>query len=946
MAQAHSWSVLADPAFLQIVSLLEALDTPVAAVDCSGYILYESAAFSSVISSPNPDGDSHTLLRDWVVPTNLTAPPFLKSGALNFKALPYAGRCRIVTNLGGAESRDAIISLEPFRDTSGHVESAFCVLRPLPAATGEGEEAVSSSLRRWQPRVEEIGDSFDTERIGMKTRKLLADMTGASDTGFYWLNGDTWQRSGSSSDQESLPAALPAKEPWVSIVIRDSLLTFNSLARIAKSEGCGVLPPYLRKKGEGFAIACKARGDALALIFVWTDAFRWQSPSTLDLLNLVSFEAAQAVDYARWFQFARQSDARSEQFIDHANAIILGVDLRSNVTVWNRKAQEVFGFSREEVIGRSVSSMFAGPGEEAAAIHQRLDRVLNGKESFVGFGLKMRDKTGDFHEIEWNTSLLTSTQGAVLGFYAIGQDVTRRKELEQSLAVSERRYRSLVESTHDLYWSISFNGSADFEQGSFSFLNRAFAGLDPDLIVGRNVAALEEIFAPESWNRFREACEQVCRTEKPFQYLETEHLTAGEKRSQLFLISDIFPTYEDGVFVGIQGLSIDNTGHKKMEAQALQAQKLESIGTLAQGVSHDFNNILHGISGFSFLIQRSADNAEKVRANVRAIQELTDRASRLTRQLQTYANQASTEKRALDLNEVVRQSLNILNISVARHTKVEASLPNGLPWIQGDRSQIEQILLNLFINAAEAMGESGALTVSTRSVCHEQGGEGMPHDAPSGQYTVLTVRDTGSGMSPEVRDRIFDPFFTTKRTGHGLGLYSVFGIIKRHDAFIQVESEVGVGTCFTIAFPAIEESRQLLGAGPDLAVCGGNETILFVDDEASIRLVSEDILTGLGYRVVLAENGEEAVNILRDRPRAINLVLIDIAMPVMNGRVAVKLMRMVRPDVKVLFTSGHCDADTIESLHEDGFAHFLAKPFSMLDLQAAVRKTLDASEDR
>lgn len=374
----------------------------------------------------------------------------------------------------------------------------------------------------------------------------------------------------------------------------------------------------------------------------------------------------------------------------------------------------------------------------------------------------------------------------------------------------------------------------------------------------------------------------------------------------------------------------------------MQAQKLESIGTLAMGVSHDFNNILHGISGFSFLISRNPHDGDKVLSNLKAIQDLTDRASRLTRQLQSYANQATPQKRPLDLNEVVRQSVDILDVGLARHIEVERKLCKGLPWIDADRSQVEQILLNLFINGVEAMGETGTLTISTRLIRGDLDPEDLPPDAPSGDYCVLEVRDTGCGMKPEIAGRIFDPFFTTKRTGNGLGLSSVFGILRRHNAHIRVETEPGRGTCFILYFPAIDENRRMLDANPRSQARGGNETILFVDDEPSIRQVSEDILTGLGYRVILAENGEEAVEILRSRPNAIDLVLVDIAMPILNGRAAVKIMRMARPDLKVLFTSGHCDAETIESLHEEGYLHFLAKPFSMLDLQSSVRNALDA----
>jgi PAS domain S-box-containing protein len=393
----------------------------------------------------------------------------------------------------------------------------------------------------------------------------------------------------------------------------------------------------------------------------------------------------------------------------------------------------------------------------------------------------------------------------------------------------------------------------------------------------------------------------------------------------------------DNHILGFYAIGQDITDLKELESQMYQTQRLESVGRLARGVAHDFNNILNGVGGFLYLMEKSPHDADAIRLNCVRIRELTMRASRLVRQMQTYARQGKTEKRTLDLNEALHQSLDIFRASLRNDSiRVETSLSCELPWIEGDFSQIEQVLMNLFMNAVEAMPAGGVLSVVTRSETIEDL-----------QYACLEVRDSGCGMPASVKDRIFDPFYTTKKTGNGLGLSAVYGVLKAHGALLRVDSEVGIGTCFTIHFPVSQKKKEeILGQEKQrsLLVRGGNETILVVDDEEAIRLVTEDLLKTLGYRVILASDGDEAVEIYRERPQSFDLVLMDIDMPNLNGRAAGKIMRLARPDQKVLFTSGYTDDAQVESLRNAGFHHLLAKPYTMFDLQESVRTLLDTAQ--
>ncbi len=461
-------------------------------------------------------------------------------------------------------------------------------------------------------------------------------------------------------------------------------------------------------------------------------------------------------------------------------------------------------------------------------------------------------------------------------------------------------------------------------------------GYASDDVLGRPVREILRLGASNTHRAEHERFEQAIAHQEPLTGFEWS-VRDKQGRDRYVVWNTCLLSSADNHILGFYAIGQDITDLKELESQMYQTQRLESVGRLARGIAHDFNNILNGVGGFLYLMEKSPHDADAIRLNCVRIRELTMRASRLVRQMQTYARQGKTEKRTLDLNEALHQSLDIFRASLRNDSiRVETSLSCELPWIEGDFSQIEQVLMNLFMNAVEAMPAGGVLSVVTRSEIVEDL-----------QYACLEVRDSGCGMPASVKDRIFDPFFTTKKTGNGLGLSAVYGVLKAHGALLRVDSEVGVGTCFTIHFPVSEKKKEeILGQEKQrsLLVRGGNETILVVDDEEAIRLVTEDLLKTLGYRVILASDGDEAVEIYRERPQSFDLVLMDIDMPNLNGRAAGKIMRLARPDQKVLFTSGYTDDAQVESLRQAGFRHLLAKPYTMFDLQESVRTLLDTAQ--
>lgn len=948
MVQAHAGSDFSDPDLAQIVSIFNSLDAPFGVAEREGGFIYLNPALEALLEHCGRT-PSTVRLHEWL-DTGEVPSPFLPSGEVDLRALPFLGKVRLKSQSWDVESVEALARIETWANASTARHAVLCTILPYPRPSLLPSPA--PLLRRWKSRIEEIGDSFDIARVGAKTCKIIEDLTQAHAVVFYWLHaarsadgGGEMLRAEQIGQVRFLagtPHELDVREDWIQLAAREGILELPGLKRAIKTRDQKQPPSWLAGSGDGFVLACKTRGDLLGLAIAWTDTKRLDLAGLGDLLDQISSQAAQAVDHARWFQFARQSESRGAQMIENANAIMLGMDLQGRITLWNRKAREVFGYDTPEILGKTVFGLFGPEETQRERARDRFRAALSTGETLTDFETVMADKTGGVRHVIWNTGVLNAPDGTILGLCAVGQDVTRRKELERRLALSERRYRNLVETTHDLYWVLLFKDPVDLDRGEVAFLNRAFAGRDREAIVGRGIEPFKETFRPGNWEPFEKACKEVLRTERPVQRVETEHVGAGETPSSVYMMHDLFPCYEGDLLVGVQGLSIDVTRHKEIEAQMLQAQKLESVGTLARGIAHDFNNILNGINGFTFMIQRRSEEPDTVLQGIRAIQDLVQRAGGLTRQLQTYARQGRSEKRPLDLNEILRQAVKILEAGVARHVAIQPDLDENLEWIEADRSQIEQVAMNLCINAAEAMPDGGTLSVRTRAVTLDRSDPILPANAEGGPYSLLQVTDTGVGMTPQVKARIFDPFYTTKKTGNGLGLSAVYGILKAHQALVRVDSEVGVGSSFSLYFPAVAAKRTFLGETGAAQVRGGNETILVVDDEKPVRVVCRDILSSLGYRVVLAADGEAAVRIFQERPQAIDLVLMDIAMPNLNGCAAAKAMRMLYPGVKILFTSGYTDKAQIEALEQDGFPHFLGKPYSMLDLQETVRKILDA----
>jgi nitrogen-specific signal transduction histidine kinase/ActR/RegA family two-component response regulator len=389
----------------------------------------------------------------------------------------------------------------------------------------------------------------------------------------------------------------------------------------------------------------------------------------------------------------------------------------------------------------------------------------------------------------------------------------------------------------------------------------------------------------------------------------------------------------------------DVTERHRLQEQYRQAQKMEAFGQLAGGVAHDFNNLLTIINGYGDIALDCLPADHPAHTLVNEIRKAGDRAANLTKQLLAFTRKAVVAPRVLDLNAVVRDVLQMLKSLVGEDVELITHLAPGLGLVKADQGQVEQVILNLSANARDAMPRGGRIGIETGNERLEQPKSVGGRRVPAGDYVVLSVRDSGIGMTPEIQARIFEPFFTTKGPGKGtgLGLASVHGIVQQSGGHVAVTSAVGAGSAFHVYLPRVE--APLPAARPPsgfLSLPHGTETVLLVEDEEALRNLGRSVLRHAGYHVLDTGRGEDALRLVERHARAIDLIVTDVVLPGMNGRQLVEVVRARYPGLKVLYLSGHTDDAVLRRGVEETRVHFLHKPFTPNGLAKKVRDVLDA----
>jgi PAS domain S-box-containing protein len=521
------------------------------------------------------------------------------------------------------------------------------------------------------------------------------------------------------------------------------------------------------------------------------------------------------------------------------------------------------------------------------------------------------------------------------GVYVI-TDVTERRQFEERLSDSESKFRSLAEQ--------SLVGIYIIQDSVFKYINPRFAdlfGYPADEIIDHMR------HTDLTWPADRHIIEKAASMQTSSELSSSHYEARGMKKSGDVIHTEIFGSraYYQGR-PAIIGVVLDITEKKKLEHQLLQAQKMEAVGQLTSGIAHDFNNILSAIIGYASLLQMKMEALDPRQPFVNQILASSDRAASLTRSLLTFSRKQIVNLMPMHLNESIKKVEMLLQRLIGEDIDLRTMLAPGDPIVNADAGQIEQVMMNLATNARDAMQKGGILAIETAIVNAEDTGVLKTGDAQQG-YALITVTDTGIGMDERTREKIFEPFFTTKELGRGtgLGLSMVYGIIRQHDGFIHCYSEPRIGTTFKIYLPLLAEAQDnmqpKLSSPVSEELLGGTETILVVEDDKVLRNLSRTVLEDLGYTVIEAVDGVDAVEKFRENRQRISLVLCDVIMPRMSGEGAYEVIRRLSPDVKIVFMSGY-PADIIrQKTLVDKEANIILKPVSPSILLRKVREVLD-----
>ena len=585
----------------------------------------------------------------------------------------------------------------------------------------------------------------------------------------------------------------------------------------------------------------------------------------------------------------------------------------------NDAAQRAYGYSREEFLAMTIADI--RPATDLRKLHDNLKPEPVPLEQ-VGEWRHQR-KDGVVLDVDVTSHTFESDGRSVV--LVVAHDVSARKQIERDLIYSERRFRAVAESTREGIVIADITGA-------IVFCNPAAAELfayQQNEVLGRPLTTL----MPE---RYRTTHLEGIARERPVE------LHGLKKDGTEFPIELSLSSWALDELLFFTGMIRDISARKHLEQELRQAQKMDAVGQLAGGVAHDFNNLLTVILGYCELLLGGMPPDDRRRDDLVEIQKAGTSATTLTSQLLAFGRKQIFEPAVLDLNAVITNVSGILKRAVGEAVELDLQLSPGLALVKADGGQVEQILMNLAVNARDAMASGGRIVIETGSVMVDNEFRRTHIGALVGPHVVIAVTDTGTGMTPEVQARLFEPFFTTKPAGKGsgLGLASVYGIVKQNRGSIGVDSQVGRGTTIKIFWPATDEIATSAGAGRERPATG-SETILIVEDNAALRRLACRTLAQCGYTVFGAADAAEALK-ASDEMSALDLLLTDIVMPGMSGPMLASQLVACRPGLLVLFMSGYTDETIVrQGVLEAGTA-FLQKPFTAAGLSGKVRQVLDA----
>ncbi|HTY37961.1 MAG TPA: PAS domain S-box protein [Bacteroidota bacterium] len=628
-------------------------------------------------------------------------------------------------------------------------------------------------------------------------------------------------------------------------------------------------------------------------------------------------------------KLAESSTLYLAQALQSITEIVTITDFENKLTFVNQAFLNTYGYTREEVIGRHISIVWS-PNNPPGLLEEILEkhRGIRWSGEIVNV-----TKGGREFTLALRTSQVRDAAGSIVGYVGISEDITEYKLAQEALKKSEEKFSKSFEA-NPACLVIS-----RIRDGLIIDVNRGFELLTS---YSRSEAVGRSVFELKLWRDERRREELFPRlfTEGKISDVEVE-FTSKEGRiiPCLYSVEKIVLGDEPCAIAAVTDLS----DRRRLEQRLLQAQKLESIGTLAAGIAHDFNNILNIIVGNADLLAKKPGDQERTSRRLGAITTAAGRAAQMVRQLLTFARKTQVNRQRVAMNDVISETVKLIGETFPKTIVIALDLAGELPPVTADPQQIQQVMLNLCVNARDAMPDGGTLGFCSSLVPGVSVRKKFP-DASAAEYVGMIVRDTGCGMDARTREHLFDPFFTTKDPGKGtgLGMAVVQGIVQGHEGFIDVVSAPGQGTSIEIYFPASEERDvEMSGTSGSEIVDGGKETVLFVEDEELTREIAAECLTARGYRVLLACDGKEGVELFRMHATEIDIVVSDFGLPVFSGEQVYDRIATVDADKPFVLISGFVDPEKERELMAKGVCTILPKPFKPDALLQAVRSALD-----